>query len=235
YPLRHEIPRGCLPRKDEGPGPHVICWILFDTVIQCNYVEHIEMLALILVDTFDQNVKHGGWVNFNTGAFADESGKIFLVVGLHPAPGLSKGAVVNKLLELPEFIRLADPCPTDFLRNEPAQSGIAQQHEAAQCDPIGLIAEFLGHHFVEVTQDFFLEQPRVKFSHPVDGMASDAGQMSHADVPSPRFVDEGHPGYSRLIAWIFVPDLIEKTAVDFVDDLHMPGEEASEEVNGPLL
>ena len=53
--------------------------ILLDLVVQCQNVQGVEVLTLILVHTFDLYIKDGVRVDDLTGVLLDIGGKVLLV------------------------------------------------------------------------------------------------------------------------------------------------------------
>ena len=75
----------------------------------------------------------------------------------------------------------------------------------------------------------------MEFGDAVDGVAADRGEMGHAHESAVVVVDERKPLYARFIAGESEAHAVEVTAVDFVDDLEMTGEQSGEEAARPLL
>jgi hypothetical protein len=75
----------------------------------------------------------------------------------------------------------------------------------------------------------------VKRCDTVDRVAPRAGEMSHAHVFVPRFVDERQPPQKLIVSGVMEPHVVKEAAVDLVDDLEVAGQEGAEEGHRPLL
>ena len=62
----------------------------------------------------------------------------------------------------------------------------------------------------------------------VDCMAANTGQVSHSNVPLAAFVDQRHSTDPRRVIEVLEADLIQEAAVNFVNDLQMPRQQAAE-------
>ena len=64
--------------------------------------------------------------------------------------------------------------------------------------------------------------------HAIDPVAPHRGEMGHTDILLTAFIDNRKPGNPLVISGIAETDSVEKSAVDLVDDLQMPGKAAAE-------
>src|SRR5512143_1361925 len=72
-------------------------------------------------------------------------------------------------------------------------------------------------------------------SHAIDPVASHRGEMRHTDMLLAALIDDGQTGNPPVISRVSEADFIEKSAVDFIDDLKMTGERAAEQGQGPFF
>ena len=73
----------------------------------------------------------------------------------------------------------------------------------------------------------------MQLSYAVYFMAGDAGEMGHTDPPATGFIDQGHAGHTRLIPRPGASDQAQETAINLVDDLEMPWQNAAEQFHRP--
>ena len=81
------IRRGRLTGKNNGPRYHRHIGIGPNAMVKGDHVQHIEQLALVLMDSFDLYRKQGVRVDTQTDFTQDITGQAFFVVpfGLDPA------------------------------------------------------------------------------------------------------------------------------------------------------
>ena len=130
---------------------------------------------------------------------------------------------------------MTDPAFPYFFRNQFGQPGIAPGHPPPQRHPVGDVEKFLRIELVKIPQDRLLEQFGVQFSHTVHRPTAYEGQVGHADIFWPGFIDQGEAGRPLFIQRIFQPDLIQEAAVDFKNDLQVAGEQFPEKRQGPFF
>ena len=121
-------------------------------------MQHIQVLALVLVDALDLHIEDGIRVDGHAGALADERGQRALVGALDLAPLGAKVRVLGQRLEPAQLARDLDPAVADGARDELRQARIGQHHPAARRHAVGLVAEFLRPQLVEIAQHVALEQ-----------------------------------------------------------------------------
>jgi hypothetical protein len=69
----------------------------------------------------------------------------------------------------------------------------------------------------------------------VDGVASNARQVCHANVFAARFVNQRKPPNELIVIAIAAPEIFEEAAVDLIDNFNMTGEQLGEQRQRPSL
>ncbi len=69
----------------------------------------------------------------------------------------------------------------------------------------------------------------------IDGVAADGGEVGHSHVLLVVIVDNRHALQASVVAGEALADLIEKAAIDLVDDLDVAGQQGTEQRQGPAL
>ena len=113
------------------------------------------------------------------------------------------------------------PTVADGVRDQLRESGIAKRDEASRGDAIGHVTEFLRPELGEIPHDGLLEQLGVKLRDAVDRVAGDSGEIRHAHVPRPAFIDERESRDPSVVAGKFRPHIVKKSAIDFVNDFQV--------------
>ena len=116
------------------------------------------------------------------------------------------------------WLEIGDPAVADGLGDELGQVGIGQQQPAPRRDAVGLVVEALRIHLGEILDGARAQQPRVDRGHAVGAVRADDGQIRHAHLPASPSLDKAHAFQADLIARKALPDLVEKTTIDFVDE-----------------
>ena len=204
-------------------------------VIERNDVQHLQMLPLVLVNTLHQHVENRVRIDDYAGALQGEGGEFPLVVLLDLAPPGAKLRVLSQWFQALELGQVLDPVRSDMLGDQIREPRIGKHHPAPRRNAVGLVAELLRPHFVEVLQDIALQQLRMKLRDAVDGVAADAGEVRHAHVTLSALVDQRHAGDPRIVAEEANAHLLEELRVDFLDDLQMPRQHAAEYLQRPAL
>ncbi len=225
----------CLRAEDEDAGVDVEVGLFNQSIEEDDDVEDEEELALVLVEALDLDVEDGVGVGLEAEGVEDRIGEDLLVGALDVGVGGEEAAVLCEGFELGELAEVGDPLVADGVGDEVGQTGVRLEEPAALCDAVGLIGEVVGHDLVEVLEDGLLQDFGVEGGHAVDGAGTDEAEVGHADVLVAGFVDEAHAAEACDVAGIERGDLLEEACVDLVDDLHVSGQDALHEGEGPAL
>ena len=165
--LRHKVPRSGFPSENEGSGHNVEVRILFNAAVQCQNVQHVEVLSFVFMKTFHLDIEERVRVHDNARTITNRFGQIDLVESLDATPLGLELFVLRKRLQFPELLQVRDPAISDPAGDQVCQSGVTQHHEAPGSHAIGFVAELFRVEFVEVTENISFQQFRVQLGHPV--------------------------------------------------------------------
>ncbi len=90
-----------LAAENEGARLHLERWIGFDAVIQRHDVQHLQVLALVLVDALHQNVENRIWIDRNAGALQSARRQFLFVGMLDVPPAGAKLGVLGQRFQAP--------------------------------------------------------------------------------------------------------------------------------------
>ncbi len=209
--------------------------LLLEPMVERDDVQHVEVLALVLVDALDLDVEHPVRVQLDTGHRVDVLGQARFVGALDVAPLLPEGGIVDELLQPAQPLQIGQPAVTDGAVQQLAQPGVGQRQEPAWRHAVGLVAEPLRPELVEVLEHTGFQQVRVQRGDTVDGVAADRGQVRHPNVLAAVLADQRHPADALLVAGEPGAHLVEEPPVDLVDDLEVAGQRLGEHLQRPLL
>src|SRR5215471_6952005 len=99
---------------------------------------------------------------------------------LHSAPAFCEGAIVCVSLEFANTLEIAQPVLADDLFEDGGKPGVRQGNEAARGHTVGLVAEFLRPHVIEIAQHGLLQKLRMQIGDAVDRRAADTSEICHA-------------------------------------------------------
>ena len=129
---------------------------------------------------------------------------------------------------------VTQPSPTRLVQ-ELRQRRVAEHEEAARRDAVGHVVEALGPELREVPEHGLPQQLGMQRGNAVDRVAADGREVGHAHALLARLVDQRQARDARVVAGVRAPDLVEEAAVDLVDDLERPRQQAAEERQPPGL
>ena len=78
----------------------------------------------------------------------------------------------------------------------------------------------------------FAQQIRVNRGHAVGAVRADDRQIGHANLLRGAFLDKAHALNASFIARKPAANIVQKAAIDFVDDLELPGQHVSNHASG---
>ena len=233
--LGHEVAGGRLAAEHESPRRGVAVAAGLQPQVVRDHLQHVQVLALVLVDALDLHVEHRRGVDDDPGLRLHEGGELALVVALDLAPRGAEGGVPCQRLQAAEPVELLDPAAADRVGDELRKARVAQHHPAPRRHAVGLVAELLRPERVKVAQHVLLEELRVQLGDAVDGVASDRREVCHAHVAPAALVDERQAGDARVVAQESDARLVEEAGVDLVDDLEVARQQLGEELQRPAL
>ena len=154
--------------------------------------------------------------------------KPYLDVALDLPPLRAEGGILSKTSESSQFVEVPDPAVTDLAGHQGRLFGIAHGQPAPRRHPIRDVDKLLWPHLVEIVEEFALQQFGMKLSHSVDLVASDAGEIGHANIFLVMLVNDRHARNPRLVAGETLANLLQKPRINFVDDFQVARQQRTE-------
>lgn len=238
--LGHPVSRGSLATKDGHAGhllPALLGRHLLQRQVAVNDAENVELLALVLVNTLDLNVKERRRVDRNSGRRLDVFGEADLVGILDFGPLLAEPLVASKLLQLVQLRQILEEAVAAALgSNELRQARVGLVEPSARSDTVGHVGKLVGAVDADkVLEDGGLDEIRVQLSDTVDLVGANNGEVGHANHLGLRFLDNRDATEHVTVVGELPLHLLQKEQVDVKDDLEVAGEQVLEKSNGPLL
>ena len=144
-PLGHEVAGSGLTAEDEGALRNRQPGILLEPVVQRDDVQHVEMLALVLVDALDLDVEHPVRVQLDARRRADVLGQARLVAALDVAPLRAEGGVLDERLQPAQARQVGQPAVTDGAVQQLRSPGLASARKRRGVTPLVLLLNRSGH------------------------------------------------------------------------------------------
>mmetsp|Transcript_1100 Transcript_1100/g.3068 ORF Transcript_1100/g.3068 Transcript_1100/m.3068 type:complete len:926 (+) Transcript_1100:706-3483(+) len=198
--------------------------------------QHVEVLALVLVDALDLDVEQRVHVDVLAVHALDELRELGLLLALDRRPLGLERLVGRVLAQLLQALHVVDPAVADGVGDEGRQLGVAPRQPAAGCHAVGLVLELGGEDLVEVVQDLVLHDLRVDGGHAVHGVGRHHRQVRHAHhLLAGALLDDRHAGDALPVVTVLGAQRLQEAPVDVVDDLHVAGQQLLHQAHGPLL
>src|SRR6185369_1321560 len=234
--FRHVVTGRRLATENERPGSDVGQRVPLDPVVERYDVKHIEVLALVLMDTLHLHVEETRRVHLDPGPLPDGICQGLFVRLLYPLPFPLKTRISREKLQVSKLrLQITEPSGTQFRRDQLRLPGIAKGKPAAGGDAVGNVMEFLREQFVEVMQHCLFQKFGVQGSNTVDGMGTYTRQVGHAHVLVATLVDQRKARDARVVFRETDTRLVQKAPVYLVDDFHYTGQGGGEKRQGPLF
>ena len=221
--LGHGVGRGGLGAEQHRDGPGRLVAAL-DLAVFVDDPQGVHLLALVLVQALDLDVKDGVFVHFHPLALAQQGLQLALVVLLDLQQAGKALRVVGKGQQLLQPGGVPGPAVPDPLGDPVGQGGVAGFQPAAEGDAVGLVVELFRVQVVEGLQLAGLEDVGVQGGHAVHRVAVVDVHVGHVH-PAP-LVQDGHPAVAAALAG---------PAVQLLDDGHDLGGHRLDIVQGPLF
>ncbi len=148
------------------------------------------MLALVFVKALDLHIEQSIGVDFYTAMLEGVFRKGNFVGAFYGHELLLKGRVIRVVCEALEFVEIAGPIATDFLRDEGAQSRVACQQPTAGRNAVSHVYQFIGIEGVEICKEMFLEEFGMERRNSIDFGGAYNREVGHAHHLGLPFFDE---------------------------------------------
>ena len=198
-------------------------------------LQHVEQLALVLMQPLYLDVEQGLGVHLDPGGREDDGGELPLVGLFDRMKLLLKRGVPGVGFEIPNMRKIADPPVADRARDERGQAGIRVGQPAAVRHAVGLVLELLRPQFVEIRYELLFHQLGMQLRHPVDRVTAGYRQIGHAHLALRALLDQRHVAQPALVARPSGGHGIEEAVVDLVDDFEVPRQYVRQQIHRPSL
>ena len=229
--FRHVVTGSGLRAEDVGAGREVHVRVGLQHQVVVDDLIDIEVLSLVLVETFDLNVEEGVGVDDETLFLLDVSGKGLFVLAFDLAKGVEDLFVVRKLAEFAEFLSVGNEAVPDEFGDVLRELGVGLTEPASVGNAVRDVLELGRSQLIEVREDRLFEDLGVKGGNAVDAVAGGNTEVGHAHD---AVRDDRHV-FDLAGVMSDVPDELSVAAVDLLDDLIDAGEEQAEDVCRPAL
>ena len=163
------VARCGLCAEDEGGRGEVLDAAVLYAVVDVDYRQGIEQLALVLVKPFYLDIENGTRVNVDTVVGFDEVGKLLLFGFLDIDELAQDGFVICILGKLFEPVKVGYPgIVTEQPCDERGKLLVAKREPAALCDAVGLVLKSFGVQVVPRLEGIGLEYLGVYLRNAVD-------------------------------------------------------------------
>lgn len=238
--LGHPVARSSLATKDGDFGLELLPLLRRERLegkIAVDDTKDVHLLALVLVDTLDLDVKEGRWVDIDTGGLLDVLGQADLVGILDLGPLLTEVGIVLVVLDLGQLGQiLEEVLATGLAGDELGEARVGLVEPSAGSDTVGDVGELVGAKDLnEVLEDGGLDEIGVQLSNTVDLVRTNNSQVSHADHLGLSLLNDGDATKHIAVLGELALDGLEEEQVDVVDELEVAGQEMLEQGDGPLL
>ena len=233
--LGHVVGRGRLAGKNHHPWHRDCAGLLEQAQVACDHMQHIEQLALVLVNAFDLHIKQRPGGHADGHVLLQPTGQPLLVGQLGLADGGNQGRVVQVGLERLQAAQVTAPAAADAGIQHGREGRVGLGQPAPRCDAVGLVVEALGPEPGKVSKDRLLHQLRVQRRHPVDRVAGQHRQVGHAHAALATLVDQRDPSHQLLVSPLLLGQLPQKVGIDVKNDLQVARQHPAEHLYRPGL
>lgn len=238
--LGHPVARSSLATKDGNSGLELLPLLRrkrLEGKVAVDDTKDVHLLALILVDTLDLDVKEGRGVDIDTGSVLDVLGEADLVGILNLGPLLTEIGIVLVVLDLGQLSQiLEEVVATSLAGDELREARVGLVEPSAGSDTVGDVGELVRTKDLnEVLEDGGLDEIGMQLSNTVDLVGTNNSQVSHANHLGLRLLNDGDAGKHIAVLGELALDALEEEQVDIVNELEVARQEMLEQGDGPLL
>ena len=184
-------------------------------------MQHIEQLALVLVDALDLHIKQAVGADGDACGLLDVSGQPGLV-GVFDGHDLALKRGVGAVgVEPLELLQVQTPAVAQCAVEQRGQAGISLRQPAPGRHTVGHVGEALGPQVGKVGKDGFYQQIRMQCRHAVDLVAAHHRQMRHAHPALALLINQRQARQKAVVAGAVQGGHFQKFLVDAENDFKM--------------
>ena len=113
-------------------------------------MKDVHELSLVFMKTFYLNIEDGSRIDIDAVVLLDVLCKTDLVLVLNIHEFLLALLIIHINRKLFNIGEICDPLISDLIGHPVCKQRVSMKKESSLCDTIGLVVEFLRHHFVEI-------------------------------------------------------------------------------------
>ena len=157
-PLGHCIPRRRLGAEQERVGLRDGVGVVLELLVQCDDVQHVQKLPLILVEPLHLNVEDGVRVQLHAPGLLGMGGEGRLAGPLDGTQPLQNRGVIGIVIQLFQGLGVQQiVVPAGQVPDQAVQSGVDLTEPAAVVNAVGDVPEFPGLHAVGVPENVLFQ------------------------------------------------------------------------------
>ena len=198
-------------------------------------VQHVQQLALVLVEALDLHVQHGVRVDVDPAVRLDPVGQALLVGELGGRKFLQECRLVREFLQLGQLAEVLAPVGADRLVDEGRQRPVGVGQPAARRDAVGDVDEAAREQLGEVGKDGVDQQLAVQLGHAIDLVAGQHAHVGHAHAALAGLVDQRHATQQVVVLAVVGAHPVQEALVDLEDDLEVARQHAAHHGHRPGL
>jgi hypothetical protein len=238
--LGHPVAWCSLSSKDGNLGHHLLALFSchgLDLQVSVNAAKDIELLALVLVNTLNLNVKQRSRVDLDSSGLENELGKSSLVGSLDIIPLLSERLVIDKSLKLMKERKVLEEAESSQLAgNQSRKARIRLVKPSTRSDSVCHVGELVrAINRDKVLEDGRLDEIRVQLGDSIDLVGPDKCQVGHAHHLGGGLFNDGNAAKEFTILGEHALDILQELQINVVDDLQVTREEVLHQWNRPFL
>ena len=142
--LGHAISRRSLAAEDEGSGRQLRIGVALQTFQQGENVQYLQVLALILMQPLDENIKHRVRISLNPQLFVNICRELRFVIPLDGSPLVAKVSIFKERLQPAQSLDVADPVRATRAVSSSASRGLLSTIQRRGVTPLVLLENFSG-------------------------------------------------------------------------------------------
>ena len=233
--LGHGVGAGGLAREHHHARHMRTVGLGQDALVAGDDVQHVEQLALVLVDALDLHVEQGAGVQRDVQVLLHPLGQPVLVLLLGMAEGGHERRLRGHGAQGFELGQVAPPAFAQALVEQAGQGRVGLGQPAAGRDAVGLVVEARGEDASEVGKDGLRHQLGVQGRYTVDGMAHQHRQVGHAHPALAGLVHQRYAAQQLGVVAVLLRHAGEEARVHVEDDLQVARQDAAHHLHRPGL
>ena len=225
HQLRRPVTRGGLAAEQHGARRGRSPRLTPEPLPERDHVQHVQVLALVLVDPLHLHVEQAIRVAGDARARLDYRREVRLVGALDLAPLGREGRVPGQRLELVQPLELARPAVPDGTGDQAREPRVRERQEAPGRHAVRDVRPRRHSSWKSRSTSLFSSSV-CSAATPLMRSTADARQVGHPQRAAARLVDQAEPRHAPRVARVAALHLVEEAPVDLVDDVEVARQHA---------